>query len=379
MEEFEPFPSSDHLLPFTSAGWRSDGHRTQAPADEPMTAEDCHVHYGGAQLPSGDHLLGTISHVCSLPTDVYHGLVRGGFDEQLLERLAQAEHDEDAWRRAFRDAGDGTDSPNMVAIRQLRTLIWLQTERIIAGALDQLSEIATEVITLRGMAQGALREGNSRLDVKVENKDILQVSQELKLAGFNVAVLNMANAAFPGGGFRSGAGAQEENLHRRSDMQRFLEGHPMRLYPIRTDSCLLSRGVTVFRGTEAHGYPFLDQTFPVSIISSAAVHHPRLTRDREYALPRDEKDMWLQIRLIVEAARLAGCDALALSAFGCGAFGNPPEQVAAMFREVLSANSDAIRCVVFCILNDHNSGHWHNPRGNFAPFADAFKDFSSAR
>jgi hypothetical protein len=63
---------------------------------------------------------------------------------------------------------------------------------------------------------------------------------------------------------------------------------------------------------------------------------------------------------------------LVLSAFGCGAFGNPPQVVAELFREVLSAHSDQIRRVVFCILEDHNSGRWHNPHGNLAPFVEAF-------
>eukprot|EP00969_Alexandrium_andersonii_P269703 11920868-Alexandrium_andersonii.AAC.1 len=28
--------------------------------------------------------------------------------------------------------------------------------------------------------------------------------------------------------------------------------------------------------------------------------------------------------------------------------------------------------VVFCILEDHNSGQWRNPRGNIEPFREAF-------
>eukprot|EP00969_Alexandrium_andersonii_P049554 2175084-Alexandrium_andersonii.AAC.1 len=66
----------------------------------------------------------------------------------------------------------------------------------------------------------------------------------------------MANKKRPGGGVRSGAGAQEENLHRRSDAFRFLERQVQGgdLYPIPAEACLVTEKVTVFRGAEAEGY-----------------------------------------------------------------------------------------------------------------------------
>eukprot|EP00969_Alexandrium_andersonii_P313851 13865419-Alexandrium_andersonii.AAC.1 len=52
---------------------------------------------------------------------------------------------------------------------------------------------------------------------------MLEVARGPASQGCKVAVLNMAAKKHPGGGVRSGAGAQEENLHRRSDAFRFLE------------------------------------------------------------------------------------------------------------------------------------------------------------
>ena len=43
-------------------------------------------------------------------------------------------HNAPAWRLAFRQAGDGTRNPDMEAIRSLRRLIWMQTERVIKYA-----------------------------------------------------------------------------------------------------------------------------------------------------------------------------------------------------------------------------------------------------
>jgi hypothetical protein len=92
--------------------------------------------------------------------------------------------------------------------------------------------------------------------------------------GWRVAVLNMANQYTPGGGFRSGCGAQEENLHRRSDLCCFLEdtrawvpppgtSGDFAFYPIPDDAVLYSPGVRVFRGPESQGYPMLRQPFSV--------------------------------------------------------------------------------------------------------------------
>eukprot|EP00969_Alexandrium_andersonii_P282369 12483480-Alexandrium_andersonii.AAC.1 len=72
----------------------------------------------------------------------------------------------------------------------------------------------------------------------------------------------MASATKPGGGVYGGKGAQEENLHRRTDAFRFLEQqYGPATYPIPGDGCLVSKGVTVFRACEEEGYGFLPSPF----------------------------------------------------------------------------------------------------------------------
>lgn len=63
-----------------------------------------------------------------------------------------------------------------------------------------------------------------------------------------------------------------------------------------------------------------------------------------------------------------------LSAFGCGAFGNPPADVAKVFAAVLAEPefASAFQRVVFAILDDQNAGRAHNPHGNYRPFAEQF-------
>ena len=113
------------------------------------------------------------------------------------------------------------------------------------------------------------------------------MARELHGQGKRVAVLNMANARRAGGGVESGAGAQEENLHRRSDAWRSLAAQHQHHYPIPRDACLLSKGVTIFRGPESTGYP-MEDPFQVDVITTAAPAHPPMDGWNQYARRGDE-------------------------------------------------------------------------------------------
>ena len=299
-------------------------------------------------------------------------------DTKRLQEISLFLHDPNVWLIAYASASER-------AFRALRQLIWLQTERVVGCLLEgrplprELGAIAAcslreNVVTWCVDASGLKDFGTwagQPPKVYVVNRDIIQVAQGLTRTFSRVAVLNMASARSPGGGYRLGHGAQEEDLHRRSDAFRFTSEAASKFYPIH-QKCVVSEGVTNMRGPSTDGYAFLEEPFQVTMISCAAVSRPRLTRDRKYADQHDATTMFDSVRLIVQTAREAGCDAIALSAFGCGAFRNPPEEVAQMFAQVLSANSDVIKCAVFCILNDHNACSHHNPMGNFKPFQDQF-------
>jgi len=294
------------------------------------------------------------------------------------QRAAVA-HDPAAWQDIFRSAGDGTDNPDMNAIRACRALIWTQSEEAIKQAEKLEPSIHSDTLRLsRAAPTEVLRSdlinlpskpSRLRCNVRVEGKDMLEAAGELCGQGHQVGVLNMASATQPGGGFVHGAGAQEENLHRRSDAVRFTLTQKKH-YPIPQDACLMSRDVTVFRGTEKDGYPFLTKPFKVNMVSCAAVLHPTLTYQRAYSSTRDLQLMQTKIRLIVAAMGKLECTAAVLSAFGCGAFRNPPEVVARMFYEALAESH--VQEVVFCIFDDHNAKQPHNPAGNLDPFRRQF-------
>jgi len=76
----------------------------------------------------------------------------------------------------------------------------------------------------------------------------------------------------------------------------------------------------------------------------------------------------LRIRAVLHAAKEEGAEALVLGAFGCGAFGNPPDAVAMLFRHCLQSDEfrGCFRTVIFAILEPKSSD-----AGNSAAFADA--------
>jgi len=332
----------------------------------------------GSSAPSPDD-----ANPPGLAGPLYEGLV-GRRDDRLCSELAGRSHCAPSWRRAFRAAGDGSASPDMVSIRQLRVLIWLQTEAWtsaarIPGSPDRALDLRAPAVTAFVLLPRQIAAPRSGPTVEVVSADMLEVAGDLAQAGaqaggqeIRVAVLNMANARRPGGGVRTGAGAQEENFHRRSDLGRFLEQQSAAFYPIPPHACLLSREVTIFRGAEAAGYPVI-APFRVDVISSAAPARPALDERGRYRHRRDRDAMWQKVELIMEAAEQSKCQALVLSAFGCGAFANPPDVVAGLFAQALCRPWSCLERVVFCILDDHNAGHRHNPRGNLRPFAEVFE------
>jgi uncharacterized protein (TIGR02452 family) len=83
-----------------------------------------------------------------------------------------------------------------------------------------------------------------------------------------------------------------------------------------------------------------------------------------------------KIRTILRIAGKYSHDSLVLGAFGCGAFANPPNHIATLFKEVFLENefSGTFKYVVFSIFEDHNSSLEHNPYGNVLPFFEVFNE-----
>lgn len=211
-------------------------------------------------------------------------------------------------------------------------------------------------------------------EISVENEDCLVVAERMvRRGGKNVAVLNMANRQTPGGGVYTGAGAQEESCFRRSNYylslyqytdfayQYGIRKNPEAQYPLdRNFGGCFSPNVTVFRGPEKEGYPFLEEPWKVNFIAVPALNRPELM-ETPFGEKRIAKHLvpaaLNKIRTIFNIAIDNGIDVLVLGAHGCGAFKNPPRHMAELFSWVLEepVYKGRFRKIIFAIIGSEEN------------------------
>lgn len=225
-------------------------------------------------------------------------------------------------------------------------------------------------------------------EVDVVEGDCLEAAENLIARGMRPVVLNMASDYTPGGGYKGGAGAQEENLFRRTNLLHVLanEGRwynpkgkgvvpPNKMYPLPDPSCLYSPSAFVLRASEANGYAWLPKPYEVAFIASAAYRRPELKKDQEHMMPKFAEGFLKKARAVLWTAAHFGHDSVVLSAWGCGAFRNPPKHIAELFRQVLAEPwiQGRFKNITFAIFDDHNARKDHNPDGNVKPFMQVFR------
>ena len=202
---------------------------------------------------------------------------------------------------------------------------------------------------------------------EVTNETTLSAHRRHLAKGLNVVSLNFAAAVQPGGGFLTGARAQEEYLCRSSALYLTIKDSPMYAYHRReghnrySDAMIYSPAVPVFRD-DAHA--LLPETYHASFITSAAPLAKYLHPEETAQLP---ELLRTRIVKILTVAQVHGHDSLVLGAWGCGAFGNDGGQVSALFKWVLEQDfKGAFKEVTFAIVDT-------SPEKKFiAPFAACF-------
>jgi len=218
--------------------------------------------------------------------------------------------------------------------------------------------------------------------------DCLEEAIRLRNAGYNPIVLNMANPQHVGGNYRRGARSQEEDLFRRTTLAFALDPlwnrQSRQFYPFPNYcSAIYTPNVSIIRSGAMENYQLLDRPAVIGVVTSAALYAPSLTtayfalenppfRASVFANADDRRKTIEAIRMQLLIAVARGHDAIVLSAFGCGAFRNPPAQIVQIYLEELqSIYRGFFRIVDFAIIEDINSRQTHNPEGNFEPFARA--------
>ncbi len=154
----------------------------------------------------------------------------------------------------------------------------------------------------------------------------------------NVAVLNMASALRPGGGFLEGANSQEEFLCARTTLYPSLWDSYYRLPEV---SGIYTPDVLVFRDNlpEAHDLPKKDCFFVDVITSSMFRFADARAEGCSCGVSYCDRHRDLVLRKMKAVLRIAqskGIEKLVLGAWGCGAHGNPVKEVAKNWRKVIA-------------------------------------------
>jgi uncharacterized protein (TIGR02452 family) len=148
----------------------------------------------------------------------------------------------------------------------------------------------------------------------------------------HVAALNFASAKNAGGGFLSGAKAQEEDLARCSALytcllkqRRYYEVNRATESFLYTDHLIYSPDVPFFRDERL---ALLDAPFTMSVVTSPAPNAGEALRRDAGARGAIREALQRRAADVLAAMALHGHRTLVLGAWGCGVFRNDPREVA---------------------------------------------------
>lgn len=207
----------------------------------------------------------------------------------------------------------------------------------------------------------ALNINTAEVILEVVNADTIDVA--LQYREEKPLVLNMASNMHPGGGVEKGALAQEEELFRRTDYHRHLNKTLVK-YPMKPLDMIISRGVTVIKKSREEDYKNYRDYTCLDFVAVTGLRNPKIINGKY--LPADEELLRNKIRLLLHAADERGYTCLILGALGCGAFNNPPQLVASIFKEEIEKYKYTFHRIIFAVLSSKR-GRGEN---NFEVFRD---------
>ena len=116
----------------------------------------------------------------------------------------------------------------------------------------------------------------------------------------------------------------------------------------------------------------MNKPFELSFIIGCMIRHPNAKNQIKINQIICDK-----IRSIFRVSLYYLHDSIVLTAWGCGDFGNKPQNIAKLFKQIINENEfkNKFKKIVFAILDDHNAKRSHNPHGNLQPFIDVFNSY----
>jgi uncharacterized protein (TIGR02452 family) len=193
-----------------------------------------------------------------------------------------------------------------------------------------------------------------RTEISVTAESTIEAIRRLAERG-HVTCLNFASAKNPGGGFLGGAQAQEESLARSSALYPCLVTQPEHYArnkenqsALYLDTAIYSPDVPFFRDDDGD---WLDRPVLCSVITCAAPNAGALRNNGRFDAGIVEATLRRRADLVLAIAKHTGADRLVLGAWGAGAFGNDPRQVAKIFHDLLAGPyENRFSEVVFAVL-----------------------------
>lgn len=216
--------------------------------------------------------------------------------------------------------------------------------------------------------------GAGQGDIEVTPETTFAALQRLRQEGAaGLGCLNFASAKNPGGGFLTGAQAQEEALARSSGLYDCLltqpgyyernRGNRSCLY---LDLAIAAPDVPFIRDDEG---VLLEEPVIATVITSPAPNAGAVANNEPAAIPEIIPTLRRRAEMVLRVAVLHGIRNLVLGAWGCGVFRNDPAAVAGAFQQLLqpgSAYHGRFQRVVFAVYTTERE------RANLDAFQAAF-------
>lgn len=230
--------------------------------------------------------------------------------------------------------------------------------------------------------------GAKKAKVIVSGKRSLEAAEPYSKKGMQVCVLNFASASNPGGGVVNGSSAQEECICRCTTLypclntaemwDSFYSPHRKANNPLYNNDCIYTPDVWVFKSDTNFPEPLPKaEWWNVNILTCAAPNlrerpsnamNPNAGTTAAKISPGElEKMLTVRIRRIFDVAASKCNEVLILGAFGCGAFRNPPELVAKVFKNVMQDYLDHFETIEYAVY------HTEREIANYEAFSSVMK------
>lgn len=220
------------------------------------------------------------------------------------------------------------------------------------------------------------RRGHIELKDETTLHAAIRLSKDLKIPQDEIVVLNYASARNPGGGFDTGANAQEESIARQTSLISSITQTRVReMYDynrkekslLYSDYMIYTPGAVIFRDDNEE---YMQEPSLTSIITCPAANLTNSKKDGN--IDEIHKVMLNRCRKIIQVAILNENTAIVLGAFGCGVFHNDPYDVANYFKTILIDENykDFFDEIVFAIVDESSK--------NFNAFKEVFQDLISS-